>query len=465
MPLVPINITGPTFESRSRPLSAQVTQNLYAERVESDAAKSSYVLHAFPGMRFFGAATGKGRGMFEHRNALYKVTGTKLYRVSTSGNHAELGDIPGTARCIFAGLGEDVVVVTQGVPYLYNGSTVAAITDADLETPNSVAHLNNQIIYDGDGGRFVSSDVGDATSIGGLNYATAEASPDDILRVYVFDQRLYLMGEKTIETWWNSGSGSPPFDRIEGGIMQVGLAALHSAANTDRFLYFLGDDSHVYQVRGTDHRPVTDTATYHQIAQLGAVTGAIGFCFELEGQGFYCLTLPGEDRTFLFSEQTGWSTLSSDGGRTFANSYAYVYRRHLIEDYRGGSIYEWDVGTYDDAGVPQIRIRTTGPLHGGLLGAPGRKVEMNSFELIMETGMGLLAGQGQTPKVALQFSDDGGRTWSTEMWENVGQLGEYLTVVRWRALGSFYERVIRVKMSDPVFWSIHSAAAEIEIGI
>lgn len=463
--IVPINITGQSYKSRSRPLSSQFTQNWYAEVVENQSAKSDYVLMPFPGMKAFGSAAGSDRGMLYHKSVLYKVTGTTLYSVSPSGAHASLGTIPGQSRCILVGIGSNVVVVTQGAAYQYNGTNVAEITDGDLETPNSAAHLNNQIIYDGDGGRFASSDVGDATSISGLNYATAESNADDLIRVYVHNQLLYLLGDDTIEVWWNSGIGSPPFDRVEGGIIEIGLGALYSVASNSDFMYFLGSDSHVYRVNGAQEQRVSTAAIHREISGYATVSDAIAFCFELQGQSFYCLSLPGQDRTLLYSEQTGWSDLSSGGGRTFANSYAFAYRKHLVADRRSGNIYEWDLDTFTDAGETIIRIRDTGPIHGGLFGQPGKRIEMNRFELIMETGRGLLSGQGLNPKISLQVSDDGGRTWSTERWASVGKQGEFQLSVFWTALGSFTERLFRVRCSDPVFYSIHSAGAEIEIGI
>ena len=83
----------------------------------------------------------------------------------------------------------------------------------------------------------------------------------------------------------------------------------------------------------------------------------------------------------------------------------------------------------------------------------------------METGVGIVSGQGSDPVVILQISDDGGRTWGTEMREKIGKLGHFQTGVRWTALGAFYERILRVRVSDPVFLSIHSASADLEAGI
>lgn len=469
MPTVPINLTGSSYKSRSLPLSAQVTRNLYPELVDNISAKSRFVLHGFPGMKLFGTASGTDRGMFEHLGTVYRVLSTALYSVDSSGTHTLLGTIAGTARCIFDGIGSSVVIANgSGTVYVWDGSTLTTVTDVDLESPLCVTHINNQIIYDGDGGRFASSDVGDATAINSLNYATAESNADDLIRPYTFQQLVYMMGDKTIEPWYNSGVGNPPFDRVEGGIIPVGLLARYSVSNNDKFLYFLGDDNGIYQVVSSNLKKVSTIAIDRTIAGYDTASDAIGWCFSLEGQNFYKITFPSADKSFCYSESSDqWFEVSSgiDGGRSRANSHAFAFRRNLVGDKDSGNLYEWDIDTYTDAGDVIVRIRDTGPLHGELLGAAGKRVEMDRFELIMETGVGLVSGQGSDPVVMLQVSDDGGKTFSTERWGKIGKLGQYKWKVEWHALGSFLQRIVRLKMSDPVFYSIHGASADLRVGI
>jgi len=715
MPTIDINITGGTYKSRSRSLTAQKTQNMYPEIVDDDAPKSKYVLHGWPGLTLFGLVPGVDRGTFNHQGILYKVSGNTLYLTDQDGAHSTLGTIEGSGRCVFEGIGSDLIIVSDGRVWVYNtapgvndfiytgkkatgllsgatdlfvspdgsnvyttitsviqqysiiggdistaedtgntfdpsseepissgisfspdglnmyivgttndtvyqyilsaawdvstasyaskffdvssednfplsldfnfagtimyvlggtaddvfqytlstawdvstasyasksldlsseggtmegitvnldGSILLAVdagndtvyqynlttshdlstgsysglsllisseqiapagvffdnngttfylcgnnplgvyqysstkevTDSDLETPNAVAVLNNQAIYDGDNARWCTSDVGDASSITAANYASAESSPDNLLRPYVYDQILYLFGEKTTETWYNSGVGNPPFDRIEGGIFTIGLAAIHSTAHNDNNLYFLGDDNKVYRL--PTKQSVSDIALTHAIESYTAVADAIGLCYSFENQNFYQLTFPSENKTWVYSEPTNqWIELLSGNGRYFGNSHAYAYRKNLIADYRNGNIYELDINAFDDNGTTVKRIRETGAIHGGLVGAPGKRIEMNRFELIMEVGVGVSAGQGIEPVVMLSYSDDGGKTFSTERWGNIGHLGDYLRKVEWHGLGSFESRIIRISISDPVQLSIHSAAADIEVGV
>ena len=75
----------------------------------------------------------------------------------------------------------------------------------------------------------------------------------------------------------------------------------------------------------------------------------------------------------------------------------------------------------------------------------------------METGVGLQSGQGIDPQIMMQYSDDGGRTWSSELWRDIGAVGKYKTRVKWNKLGVARDRVYMVEMTDPVFIQINEA--------
>ena len=465
--LVPINLTGGTYKHKSLPLSAQVTRNFWPQQQSDKKAFSENILGSWPGLRLFGTATGLDRGMFQHKEILYKVTGQTLYTVNSAGTHTNRGTIPGTDRCIFAAILDTIIIVTGGLVYTWDGTTLATMTDTDLEQPNSVCHLNNQLIFDGDAGRFMTGDAGSASSINSLNIATAESEADDVVRVYTLRQNLLVFGDKTIQPYWNSGDGNPPFDPVITGNVFVGLGALHSVANDDNVLYFYGDDDQVYVLQGYNVAPISTEPMAREFAAYETTEDAIGWCMTVGGYSFYILTFPTVGKTWAYQQGGEWFELSTgaDAGRWRGNSHAYCFRKNLIADYANGNIYVLDDNVYTDNSEAIVRQRDSAPLHGGLLKAPGKRLEMNRFELLLETGVGLVSGQGSDPVVMLSFSDDGGRTFSTEMWGSIGQVGEYQFKVEWFALGSFENRIIRIKTSDPVHYSIYSAAAEIEIGI
>lgn len=468
---IPINITGGTYKHKSLALSAQVTRNFLPQLQTDNSTKSPYILESFAGLKLFSTQTGGvDRGLFVHKEVLYKVTGTTFYLIEEDGTHVAKGTVEGAERCIIDGLQDTVLIVTAGRVYKYNvvTDTFTDETSApNFESPNSVTVLNSQAIYDGDGDRFAVSDVGDGTSINALNYAQAESKADDLVRPYAFNQRVYMLGKRTVEIWWNSGTGTPPFARVEGGIRQVGLSALHCVGNSDEFMYFLGTDNQVYAMSGSQLQVVSQQPLTREISKYTKTSDAFGWCTKYQGQWMFIMTFPSASKTWVYPEGGEWFELSDDamGNRWIGNSYAFAYRKHFVADYQNGNLYELDDDTYTNNGNEIIRMRDTGVIHGGLIGQDGKEITMGKFELYLQTGVGLLSGQGSDPKIMLSYSDDGGQTWSEEQWGYIGKLGDFVIRVTWDAQGSFLNRIIRVSTSDPVYYSIHSASAELEVGI
>jgi len=462
--LFPLNLTGGTYKHKSLPLSAQQTINFWPQLQSNAGAKSSYILESFPGLVLFSAGVNRDRGMFTHKNVVYQVSGTDLVSINSAGVRTVLGVIPGKGRCIFDALVDSIIIVTGGRVFEWDQTTLTEGDPADFETPKSVTVINNQAIYDGDESRFCVSDVGEPLTINGLNYGSAESKADEMVRPFAFNEVVRMFGTETVEGWWNSGEGNPPFDRLEGGILNIGLKALESVAVNDRNLYFLGTDSQVYVISGGDAVAISPQPITREIDQFTTASDAIGWCMNYQGQEFYVLTFITDNRTFIYPEGGEWFQLSSGviGGRYRGQGYCFCYNKHLITD-STSNIYYLSDSAYSENGAVIQRTRDSAPIHGGLFGQPGKSIEMGSLVLIMEKGTGTVAQTA--PVVMLSFSDDGGKTWSEQMFGDIGSMGQFQREVRWDGLGSFESRIIRIQTSDDVYYSIHSASVEIEVGI
>lgn len=461
---VPINLTGGSYSHKSLPLSAQVTRNWWPQLQKDGGVKGQYILESWPGLTSFATGTNANRGLFAHNGVLYQVEGNNLDSIDSAGNRTNLGALPGAGRCRFDALVDSVIIVTGGRVFEWDGTNLTEGTASQYETPNAVAVLNNQAIYDGNDSRFCVSNVGTPLTVNALNYGSAESRPDEIVRPYAFNQVAYMFGESTIEPFWNSGEGQPPFDRLEGGIINVGLRSIDSTANNQRNLYFLGSDSQVYVLQENNVLPITPQPITRTIDNYSDSTDAIGWCMNYQGQEFYILTFPSANQTWAYPEGGQWFELSSGvlGGKYSGEGYAYCYGKHLLVD-STSNVYYLNDSTYSENGAVIQRTRDSAVIHGGLFGLPGRKITMNSLELIMETGVGDLTTTD--PKIMMSYSDDGGKTFSTERQGSVGSMGQFQKRVRWHSMGQFRERIIRIRTSDPVYYSIHLATAEIEVGI
>ena len=453
---MPVNFIGPSYEHRSRSLSSQKTMNLIPEFLPS--GKSQNAMSSWYGGKAWSSGTGSDRGLHVFAGTLYKVTGPSLYSIDGSGAQTLIGTIDGSSPCIFADDGYTMRIATGAKDYLVTSGVLSELSDTDLSPGNSVAYLNQQMINDSTAGQFQVSDVGVPGSIASNNFATAESAPDDTVRVYTFNERLFLFGDKsTVETWYNSGTGNPPFDRVQGGTMQIGTASPYSVASSQEFVYFLGSDATVYRFSATQAVPVTPPAIAAAFAGY-TNSDARAYMANIEGMSFYVLNFVTEGKTWAYNEDgNAWFELSTGANESnyIGTSYAEAYGKKLMAS--GGNVLELDADTYTDNGEVIIRERVCSPITG----QNGERIEMSSFTLVMETGVGLITGQGVNPVVMFSASYDGGKSFGTESTVEIGRQGEGRESVVWYNIASAYEIVIKARISDPVFISIHSASIQL----
>lgn len=459
---VPVDVVGASYKHRSRSLSSQSTVNLIPEFTPS--GRSQKALTCWPGDKAWSAGSGAARGMHVFKNELYKVTGSTLYKIDANGAQTSIGKLSGSAPCVFANDGNSMRIATGVNDYIYNGSTLAVITDSDLVPGNSVAYLNQQMINDSSGGQFQVSDVGDPDSIDALNFATAESAPDDTVRVFTFNERLYLFGDRNnTETWYNSGGEFPPFDRIQGGTMNIAIGAVYSVAASAEYMYFFGFDKSVYRVSAYQAERVTPNAIASVFENLDDPSDARGFTLNLEGQYFYVLNFPTSGQTWAYSEAgNAWFELSTGINLPLANygatDYVECYGKRLLEF--GGSVREMDIDTFTSNGNQMVKARVASPI----VDPSGARLMMSRFQLIMEVGVGTISGDGVDPVVIFEASYDGGKSWTNESWVDIGRMGEGRIKVEWFNMASAYEIMVRFKVVAPVFVSVHSAAIDIKAG-
>lgn len=464
---VPINITGPSYQSRSRPLSSQVTKNWYHQF--NDAGKEKYVLLPFPGRKLASESDGADRGFHRMSEVLYQVKGTSLYQIDKYGNHTFKGEIPGTGYCIIADDGENMFIVSDLKVWQYSAITdsVTEVTDSNITGAKSVDFFNNQFIYTFDKFSTI-SDVGNGASASGLNIVGEETLPDALVRDFVYDEVIYRCGTRSIVGWWNNGALTPPIEKLSGRVFNVGLAAIHSIQKTDRAFYWLGDDFSIYRASGGADERISTDAISNEIKKYSRVDDAIGNTFTFQGQNFYAITFPTGNKTFVINEAlgtSGWYEISTgvDSGKYDGKSIINAYGKNYVSDFLNGNLYELDVDTYTDASNPIQRVRVTQSANGDLLNSKGKRVQMSELKIIMETGVGLISGQGDNPRIMVEYSDDGGNTWNGGSWPRVGRLGEFTLQVQWFNLGSFYDRIFRISSTDPVNYSVFSATIDLRL--
>lgn len=448
---VPFKLVGQTGGHKATRFSAELSQNIYLEVSESS---SRVGMIDFPGLKAFGSQAGADRGAHVMSGNLYRICGSSLYRVNSAGAHTLIGAIGGSSRAVFADDGTNMMIVTSGVAYLYNGSGISG-SAAPVSNASSVAYINQQFLVSG-GDEIAVSNVGDPTTWNTLNVAEEETAPDAILRLYVFSQLVYVMGEQTIVPWYNTGAGNPPFARQDTSLVNVGIAGSNAVTNTDQYIYWLGDDRKVYRGVGASYQPVSTSAISIEIESFAVVSDCVASSFTLDGQDFVVFHFPTANRTFFYQEKYEfWGVLSSgvDFNRWVGSQVIPCYGKALVAT--DDAVLELDTETYTDNGAVRLRVRTLPSFTSNLINVPGRRVTVGRVRINVETGVGLITGQGSNPVLMCELSSDGGKTWGPEIFVEIGQSGQYQIPVDFDAFETGYEVRCRIKCTDPVFLAMY----------
>jgi hypothetical protein len=460
---VPISFQ--SYLHRYGAVSAERLINWMPQRQPREA-KAPVVLMPTPGLLALCTTNHAGcRGQHVMGSYLYSVVGTAVYRVAVDGSFLKLGNVDpgGPVRMDSNNGGQLAVVVPDtGRAWIATSSTLALVSDADLPSVADVAFLDGYFAFvRKDTQRFHISALNDGTSFDALDFASAESSPDNLLAVRRVGQSLWLVGERSTEVWENSNNADFPFARKYGGVIPAGTAAAASVAVREQDVFWLGQNRVVYQAGAGQPQPISTPALDQAIAGYTTVSDAEGWCHDTEGHQLYVLTFPSAGATWVYDlTSQAWHERESNGygGRWRATAGVSFAGAVVVGDATGRSLYLLRADAFDEDGTAITRVATTPPQH-----ADGRRMFFSRMHLDCATGVGLQSGQGSDPQIWLQWSDDDGRTWSSERWESLGAAGAPRRVV-WDRLGASRGRSWRFGMSDPVGTALIACNVEMTVG-
>jgi hypothetical protein len=350
-------------------------------------------------------------------------------------------------------------------------NTFAQITDPNFLGADLVTFQDGYFIFNKPSSQeFYISPLNAVTPFNALAIGSKSGSPDNLVGQIACNQNLYLFGSQSTEVYYDSGDTPMPFSRIQGAVLNVGCAAKFTIAKLGSQVYWVGGDDTgvgiVYKMQGYQQQRISTPAIESIIRSIGTtnLASARAWTYQQSGHLFYCLNLPTTNSTWVYDASTGlWHERAYLGSwsleRHRADCSAVAYGLNVVGDYANGNIYSLDVSTYTDNGTSIVRLRAAPHISKDLV-----RLFHSRFQLDMETGVGLSSGQGSDPQAILEWSDDGGHTWSNEHWASFGAIGNTKTRVNWRRLGRSRDRVYRIKISDPVKVTLIGAEIEFEEG-
>lgn len=430
-------------EGRSKPWSGAKLVNAFAEKADGDKV-ADFAVMAIPGLvPFSDISASPVRGIHRMINQLYAVVGSTLYSIASDGTATALGTIGGTKPVRIVDNGTQLAI--HGGPigqtgYILDGGTIYT-QPTNLPPVSDVTYIDGYFVWTvANSDQFIISALNDGLSYDPLDVATVEGAPDYLVGVINDHRELQFYGTDTVEIWYNSGDADFPFARQGNAFVERGCKDKNSIAKFDNSVLFVGDDLIVYRLDG--YNPIrisTHSIEYH----IGQAEWFRGFVYTQFGHKFYCLNT--NLGTFAYDAATGaWHERKSFGKDNYRVSCATTaYGETIMGDAYTGKLYtpDLDVNDEDGATIPMILELPT-------LDNNRERSTLYAFEVYLETGVGTL--DVPDPQIIMDYSKDGGRTYSNEMWRSMGAVGEYLTRAIWRPKVQFRQLSIRLSLPDKV---------------
>ena len=474
----PYNLFSIGQQAKSTNLTAAHRLNIYFD-TQSGPDKNQVCAYGTPGTVLFTVPTAsltRGMHWMEANNTLYVIQAGNLIAILQDGTYTTVGNLATTPTqdnlgpVSMANNGTQICIVTGNYAYIYNISTLAFTNiTASLPFPlstypvDSVTFLTGRFIINrGNTGQFFLSALYDGLTWNALDYATAETNPDNLVTVIADKQMLVLFGTSSVEIWLPFADVNFPFSRVQSAPADGGLAARYSLSKCGGQLTGLFKNRHgaltVAQLIGYTITSISTPDIDYIFNNYSITSDAVGFGYTQNGKAFYQITFPTIGTSWLYdSASTGWTQLKSwNINRHIAGNGTAYDKKFIVSDYNNGNLYILSADAITDNGAP-IEREITGT-HSFM---PSRNLMViRRLRIDMESGVGLLSGQGVNPTIILKISRDNGHTWGNELWASFGNMGSFSSRAEWRALGQARDWVFKLRITDPVKVCIIAAIIE-----
>jgi hypothetical protein len=464
-------LIGGAYLAESLNIDAQVCQNLY---VEKDEATGQVALLGTPGIHIFTTLpTAPVRGLWAGEDRLFAVGGTKLYEVTSSGGITDIGqgsspsqiddDATHSPVTIYpAGDASMIFINSAGRSYYHNGTAlVIAPVPADdrvappapagtVGTSQTHAFLDGSF-YAGKSGtnRVFYSELNNANVWPEDQYFLKEGYPDAVQAIMADHSELWVFGtHHSTEVWRNEPDpveGSA-IRRDPGAQLQLALAARFSLVNFEGPA-FLGTDVRgqvsAYRIQGFTPIRVSTHAVENEWRNYPTVADAIAWVQLDKGHLFWWITFPSGNATWVYDKATGlwhqrgwWNGSALERHR--ARCGTFVFGKYLVGDHTSGKIYEMSRSFFDDDGVQIRRVRSAPHIN-----EERKRLFHHRLQIDLEVTT------GKAPDVTIDWSNDGGYTWSNPRVIEPSLSARKGRVIANR-LGSARDRVYRTTITDQV---------------
>ena len=417
-------------------------------------------------------ATGPGidRGGIEWQGDCYRVMGTKLVEVSSTGSVSVLGDVggPTTDLVTFTYSFDRLAIASGGRLYYYSPTLgLIQVTDPDLGTVLDVVWVDGYFMTT-DGEFLVVTELTDPTQVNPLKYGSSEVDPDPIVALIKIRNEIYAINSNTIEVFDNVGGDFFPFNRVDAPQVQKGAIGTHACCEFMQRVAMVGSGRGEAPSVYLAANATTEKIATREIDQiLESYTEAVLAQILVESRvekdhTFLYIHLP--DKTLVFDGMTSaamqqpvWFVLTTTTvgfAQYRIRNFVWVYDKWIVGDPQSsnlgtisesisshwGQIVRWEFGTtivYNES-----------------LGAV-----FHQMELISLTGSVAL---GLDPTISTSYSVDG-KTYSQDRFIRVGTIGSPAKRLVWFQQGFMRNwRIQRFRGTSDAHISVARLEAQIE---
>jgi hypothetical protein len=207
--------------------------------------------------------------------------------------------------------GTQIFIAANPDGYIYNIDTTAFAKINDLDFPGAVTvgYINGYFVFNEPNSQRVwVTELFDGTSIDPLSFASAEASPDNVVSLIIDHKEIWIFGNNSTEVWYDAGQPDYPLAPIQGAFIETGCAAPYSVAKMDSSVFWLGTDARgagmVYRARGYQPQRISTHAIEYAIQSYSTISDAIAYTYQQDGHMFYVLTFPTANVTWVYDAAT-----------------------------------------------------------------------------------------------------------------------------------------------------------------
>jgi len=459
--LEPLYLTNTSYPSRSRIASSQMLYNMYSENTIQSSPFQAPSLYNIPGTTLWKRIEGNNNpyyGSVVMNNYLYVVFGNEVYKIDTNKNVTNIGTLatsPGRVRMVENGL-QVTIITSSGIGYYYTESsnTFGQITDEQFPIVNGAASLDGYtIVPKAETGEFYVSDLRDTTAWSDLARATAEALSDNIVAVATYQRQLFLMGERSIEIWYDSGVSAQPFRPVNQTFIAQGLIGKNAYTVSNSGLFWIADNKSIFMTQSYNAKKISTFGIDNFISKLTKPENIIAFSYIEEGHEFINFTSQEDEVTITYDVSTdSWHNRGSLNAGGTAQTYWWATdaiafdNKIIVPGIVAGTLYYLDPLVYTESGRTMTSEVVSSTLFFNF-----NRFTVNQLVLVMENGVGVSEpDQGSDPLIEMSYSIDGGKTRKIARATYIGKQGEYLTQIKWENLGQARSFIFYFKITDPI---------------